>query len=63
VQHLVAVVKQFLRAVAVMNVPINNHHSLQIVHGKRVRCCHSNIVKKAEPLSIVPTGVVARRSN
>ena len=48
-EHAAIVPEDLLGAVAVMHVPVDDHHALEPVVRKRVRGRHRDVVEQAEP--------------
>lgn len=60
-EHFVAVVKDILRPIPMVDVKIENQYFLSKVDG--VLCCHRDIVEEAEAMEFILVGVVTRGSH
>jgi hypothetical protein len=61
-QHVRALAKNLRSAIAVVHVPVDNHHALQAELGDRQLGCDRDVVEQAEPHRTVLAGMVARRA-
>src|SRR5687767_2043992 len=60
---LAVVPKGVLRSVAMMNIPVDDQHSIQLVFARRHARGDRNVVKQAKTHRSVSNGMVPRRPN